>query len=409
MTKIRFLIFLSTLFIVGGAFYVTSLYARGYRFDTQILKFVPNGLLVIKSDPDGAQVFVNGDLRGATNSTIPLPPGTYDLRLQKEDYLSWSKRMTIDKEVVTEVTAHLFKTAPSLSPITFFTSVSPVPSRDQTRIAYIVPPSTNQENSLNGNSGVEGLWVIEMLNLPLGFAREPKRLTDGDLTDSSLIWSPDGREILLTTKLGVYLLNSGQFTPQKERVNILAKKNEILKIWEKESTKRFNAQIVKLPDELEDIVKRKVASLRFSPDEDMILYTASGSATIPQNLKKPLPGSSTQKEERNLAEGRTYVYDIKEDKNFLVDEVPGSLEIEGGYPSAKERRLSWFPTSRHLLLSENDKITVMDYDGTNRQVVYSGAYLSPNAFPTLANDRLLILTNLGGSQTPPNLYSLSIK
>jgi hypothetical protein len=140
----------------------------------------------------------------------------------------------------------------------------------------------------------------------------------------------------------------------------------------------------------------------------MVLYIASGSATIKDSLIEPVPGASTQKQQRQIEDGNAYIYDIKEDRNFIIDSED-SLVIEGGIMSDAQRRLSWLPTSRHLILSQKDKVIVMDYDGTNRQTVYAGSYDSPNAFPTLSTDRLVILTNLGASSTPLNLYTLSIK
>ena len=118
MTKVRILISFFTLLIIGSLVTMVSLYARGYRFNIETLRFTPNGLLVIKSDPDGAQVFINAELETATNATIPLPPGTYDVRLVKEGYLPWEKRLTIVKEILTEANASLFKAAPSLSSLT---------------------------------------------------------------------------------------------------------------------------------------------------------------------------------------------------------------------------------------------------------------------------------------------------
>jgi dipeptidyl aminopeptidase/acylaminoacyl peptidase len=403
MTRTRISIFLSTVFIVLGIGLVLSLYARGYRFDFDKTQFTPNGLLVIKSDPDGGQVFVNGELKTATNATIPLAPAIYDIRVQKEGYISWSKRLKIDKEIVTESTAHLFKSAPSLSSITFSSSINPTPSRDFSKIAYAVPL-----NLSNNNEEKSGLWVMEMINLPLGFSREPQRITDSDLTDADWQWSPDGREILVIKKTGVFLLNSGEFTPQTRLVNVASQKEESLSQWEEELAKKQKSQLARLPDELATILTRKSSAIIISPDEDMILYTASGSATIPDELIKPVPGASTQKEERNIEFGNTYVYDIKEDRNFIIDSED-KLIIKGGFLSLAERRLSWLPTSRHLILAEKEKVIILDYDGTNRQTVYAGSYVAPNALPTLSTDRLIILTNLGANSSPPNLYSLSIK
>lgn len=392
MTRLRVLLGLLTLFVVGILGFLVSFYARGYRFDRQTLRFKPSGLLVVKSDPSGAQVFVNGELSTATDTTISLAPGTYDVSIRKEGFHTWNKRLVIEKEVVTEAIASLFRVAPSLSSVTFSGAVSPVLSPDGTRIAYATPPS--REDLEKG-----GLWIIETVNLPLGFARDPRRVTDGDLTAADWQFSPDGREILVSLGQSVFLLDSSTFTPQARRVNVAARKEIILAEWEEERGTRLSSQIKILPDELVDILERKASSIVFSPDETKILYTASGSATIRENLIKSLPGSSSQKEERDIKNGRTYVYDIKEDRNFLID--------EGAAPEAT-RRLSWFPTSKHLVLSEAGKITIIDYDGTNKQLVYSGSYVSPHAYPFGSTSRLLILTNLGADSTP-NLYSLTLK
>ncbi len=381
MTKIRVFIFLLTIVVVGSLGTIISLYARGYRFDVKTFRFEPNGLFVVKSDPDGAQVFINTELKTATNATVPLPPDTYDVEIRKEGYLSWKKRLVIEKEIVTEANASLFKAVPSLSAVTFSGNINPVPTNDLAKIAYAVPKT--------------GLWVIETVNLPLGFAKDPRQITDGDLTGASWEWSPNGREILLTTKTGIFLLDAGHFTPQNQRVNITSGKTEILAEWQKERKIKLAAQIRGLPEELVDILERKTDLIIFSPDETKILYTASSSADLADKLIKPLPGASTQKQERQIKTDKIYVYDIKEDRNFSVSNSAATLR--------------WFPTSQHLVLAEDGKITIMDYDGTNRQEVYSGSYISPHAFPTVNKERLLILTNLGADSVLPNLYSLSLK
>ena len=402
MTKVRLLFFLMTLLVVFVAGSVVFLYARGYRLNSDTGKFSPNGLLVIKSVPDGAQVFINGELKTATNVTLPLEPNIYDISVRKEGYISWNKRLTIDKEIVTEATAHLFKSVPSLSAITFSGADNPIPSYDLTKIGYLVPPTQN-------NTENQGLWIMETVNLPLGFSRDPRRITDGNLSGSSWVWSPDGREILLTTTQGVFLLDTGVFTSQAQRVNVAEQKSEILASWQEEKNKKNTDQIKKLPEEVREIMQRRTEALEFSPDEEMVLYTASSSATIPTNLIKKLPGVSTQKEVREIEKNKSYIYDLKEDKNFLIDDGDGELIIEGGFSNSAVRRISWYPSSRNLILAEESKITIMDYDGTNKQVVYSGSFISPHVYPTLSLDRLLILTNLGAGTTAANLYSLSLK
>lgn len=403
MTKIRVFLFLLTILVVGTIATFVGFYARGYRFDIQEFRFAPNGILIVKSNPDGAQLFINGEFKTATNATVRLSPGTYDVAVRKEGYHAWEKRLVVEKEVVTEAEAQLFRVVPSLSAVTFSGVISPTPSRDQSKIAYVVP----FDNANNGTKA--GLWVMETADLPLGFSRDPRRVTDGDLTDATWEWSPDGREILLTTQVGVYLLDAGTFTPQNQRVNVASRKDQILETWEEDEKQRLTGKVRSLPEPLKDLLLRESSAVVFSPDENRILYTASGSANLAPELIKPVPGASTQKQVRDIKPGNTYVYNIKEDRNFLIDTQGETLDITGGSSVDSERKLSWFPSSNHLVYAEKDRIIVMDMDGTNRQEVYSGSYVSPSAFATLTVDRLLVLTNLGANSSLPNLYSLSIK
>ena len=406
MLKVRLLIFLTTIAVVLGFTTVIFMYAQGYRVNPNTLEVSPNGLLVIKSYPDSSQVYINGELKTATNATVPLPPGTYDVSVQKEGYHNWSKRLDIDKEVVTEATAHLFKIAPSLSAITFSGVENPVPSSDFSKLLYAVPATV-------GGNGSSGLWVLESVNLPLGFSRDPKRITDADTVNSTWLWSPDGREVLLSSAKGIYLLDAGTFTPQSTLVNVGTRKEQILIKWQEEKSKKLNAQMKKIPPEVQDILNRKASQVMFSQDEDMVMYTASASATIPNDLITKLPGSSTQKQEREVKANSTYVYDIVEDRNFMITDrvvqLHGWSDYSSTAPIKSKNGLSWYFSTRHVIIAEEGRITIMDYDGTNRQVIYTGSYVAPYAYSTTSLDRLLILTSLGANTQQSNLYSLSIK
>jgi len=387
MTKIRILVFLSTILVVGIIGVLASYYARGYRFD-QTLKLNPSGLFVANSDPTGAQVFIDGELKTATNATINLAPGTYDVVLRKEGFLPWSKRLTINKEIVTQIDANLFRSAPSLSAITFSGAFNPSVSPDLGKIAYGVP--------LQPDDGEKaGLWVIETINLPLGFNRDPRRITDGDLKSATWVWSPDSRQILLTTKTGVFLLDTSTFTPQSQRINIATNVSKTLADWDQKEQNKLTSLLSRLPNDLNSIFLRKANDIVFSPDENKFLYTASDSANIPEGLIKSLPGSSTQKEVRNIIKDHMYIFDIKEDKNFEVSDSP--------------KTIYWFASSSNLVIPEKDSVAIIDYDGTNKETIYAGSYTSPDAFPTPASNRIFILTNLGAQNSTSNLYSLNLK
>ena len=74
MTRVRVLLFFLGILVVGFLGYLAVTYAKGYRLDFKTLKFVSKGILVVKTDPTGAQVFVD-DLIGASDSNS-LSPGT---------------------------------------------------------------------------------------------------------------------------------------------------------------------------------------------------------------------------------------------------------------------------------------------------------------------------------------------
>lgn len=400
MTKIRVIFFLITLIVVGSLGIFATYYARGYKFDLKTFTFLPNGILVLKSEPDGASVYINGELKAATNANISLAPGAYDVEVKKDGYLSWYKRLTIEKEVVTQASVSLFKTVPSLAPVTSFGAVNPVISEDGSKIVFSVLPG----KTLTADK--VGLWALDTYSLPLGFGTGPKRIADGDMTGATYIFSPDGRQLLLTVSNGIFVIDTGSFTAQKERVNIASQKAEILAGWKTQKDNIDKSLIQNLPPELSDILGRKTSNFIFSPDSNMILYTASSSATLPENLIKPLPGASTQTQERNIVQGRTYVYDIKEDRNFLVTDTPVTIN---NTDNPKETALRWMSSSRHLLMSGPGQIVIVDYDGTNKQTIYSGSYIMPSAFPFSNTSKILILTNLGSADSASNLYTLSVK
>lgn len=380
MTKIRVFMVFSTIIVVSAVGLFVSYYARGYRFSLKNLRFSPNGIFVIKSEPDGASVYINGELKGATNANLSLSPATYDVEVKKEGFFSWSKRIQIEKEIVTQATVSLFKNAPSLTPITFSGANNPVASTDGTKVVF---------------SDKTGLWTTETYNLPIGFTNSPKKVTDGDMSKATYEFSPDGRQILLKISNGVYLIDSGSFTSQNELVNIASTEQQTRLKWLNDDKIKNQSLISTLPQILQEVLNQKGARFIFSPDDTMVIYTPVSNYDIPNNLIPQLPGSSTQKQERSIKIDQTYVYDIKEDRNFLI--------------SDNSQTLYWMPDSRHILNPTDNKIVIMDYDGTNRQVVYSGSYIAPNAFPYRNTTKLMILTNLGSSDQTPNLYELTIK
>ncbi|MGB9911579.1 MAG: PEGA domain-containing protein [Microgenomates group bacterium] len=397
-----FLFLIAFIFIISGAF-LASLIARGYRPDFSKGGILPTGILVTTSTPDGAQVYIDGKLKTATNNTINLSPGKYEVEIRKDGFYPWKKTLEIRKELVTKTDALLFPTFPDLKALTFTGAQNPLLSPDGTKVVYSVSTSSAVLSK-------QGLWVLDLIDRPLGLNREPRQIAVSsgkyDFAKSQYRWSPDSKQILvsfefpqgkkLPPKKENFLLDSERLTPPSELQDITPTLNLLLASWQIEEKTKKDSQLAKLPPKLKEIITDKTKEIIFSPDEKKILYTATASASLPEGIIPPPPAPSTQKEEREIKPGRIYVYDLKEDKNFFITE------------ETSQKTVSWFPTSKHIFIVQNDKIIVKEYDGTNETVIYSGYFIDSFAFPFPSGNKILLLTNIS-KDTPPNLYALILR
>ena len=415
---------LPVVFIVGATILIVAM-GRGYRFDITQSEVKPTGLLVARSDPDSAQVFVDGNLKTATNNTINIDPGWYAVRIVKEGFIPWQKQLRVQGEVVTNTNAFLFPTNPSLSPLTTNGVIHPTLSPDGTQLAYIVPES-DSNNELSDE--ITGLWVLPLTDQPLSLNRNPIHVTTHNLLPpgdiSLLLWSPDSSEILITnsTRTVSYTVARNS-TPQT-----IDNLSTITSTWEAQQDLRTSAQLALLPQEFIDIATTSAHILAFSPDETKILYEATGSATIPLIISPPLIGSNSETEERTIAIDRFYVYDIKEYKNFFVlskeelelsqDEskpvkttlTPALTTFRETFSSSNTSPLSWFTTGNHLIVQLPGKIDVMSYDRTNWITIYSGPHESGFVIPWPGSSRLVIMTNFNTKASEfSNLYTVNLR
>ena len=93
-----------------------ALYTAGYRFDMHTKNFNRIGVLSIDTLPKDATVYLNNTV---VAQHLPLrltnmTPGTYNLRIEKEGYLSWSKDIVIEEHKTTYIKdfSLFFKSSP---------------------------------------------------------------------------------------------------------------------------------------------------------------------------------------------------------------------------------------------------------------------------------------------------------
>lgn len=367
-------------------------YGMGYRpeFINGKPGFLGTGILVTTSRPNGASVFVNGHLTTATDNTLNLAPGEYTIRIFKDGYLPWEKKLKVKKEVVTQASALLFPTAPKLENITSIGVKNPVLDPSGTRLAFAVASQSARKN---------GIYIFDLTVRPiLTLQGASTQITDDsvdEFSNSSFSFSPDGGNLVATTSAGTtYLLQTNGFNPSPQDVTLSLQ--TVNSEWQKEKLDREKSRLNALSKKLKQMVLANFKIIAWSPEDTRILYEASKSADLPLVINPRLPDFDTTPEQRTIEKGKIYVYDIKEDKNYELD-------------LGRAKNLQWFPDSEHLIFVENSKVEAIEYDGGNKTVVYAGPFVDSFAFPWPDGSKIVILTNLGNPDITPNLYTIGLK
>jgi hypothetical protein len=401
--------------ILAGTYLTVNL-AKGYRLDPETKTVKQTGILNTTSYPAGANVFVDDKLLTATNNTLTLEPKEYNIKISKEGFFDWEKRLTIEKELVTQAEAFLFPKVPDLKPATFDEVLSPQISPDRSKILFQVPlPNPNA-----------GLWVLDINNNILGFEKDSRQISKStlnwDYSKANITWSPDNRQILVDfSPFSKYLLSTEQLNVSASLKNIAPTTSKILSQWEKEENTKKEIRNKKIPLEMQKILATASAQIKFNSEETKIMYLATASAEISENLIPAINSRSTQKENRKLEPNKLYVYDLKEDKNFeialFLADTPTPLTTKTKTETAKQQSSAqlltlpdWFNSGRHLLWTKEGKVVVCEYDNTNFLTVYSGPIVKPYLFVPSGANKFYILTTLSSAlNEKPNLFSINLR
>lgn len=417
MNKSSFVVLVSFALVLTIAI-IAIFFARGYQIDFTKKTVSGTGILVATSDPDGAEVLINGKLKTATNNTINLEPGKYTIRLEKDGFSPWEKSVEVKREEVFKTNAFLFPRVPDLRPLTFTGATNPTVSPDGTKIVYSVASASAEKN---------GIWIADIsrsaILSPLGSPADLRQITKQSVLlpvkETKFLWSPDSKEIIAFIERQVAIptkqapvkiaTSSAEITSayvlETDRLNLelvdtVSTFETIKREWETTRAMEITTLMQKIPNPLSTIISTAAANFRFSPDQTKILYDATSSASLPIILTSYLPGSNPTNENRQLEPGKTYLYDTKEDKNFLIENCRSQIAS-----------CIWFPSSRHLLSYTNSEISIMEYDGTNQSVIYAGPFIKGIVYPWPNWGKIVILTSLNttASSSDQNLYTINLR
>lgn len=389
------LIIIFVLVLIIGATYGISFFARGYQISTKgKVSFLATGIISATSKPKGASVYINDRLITATDDTINLPPDNYTIKIIKDGYLPWQKNIQVKKEIVYQTDTQLFRSSPDLKPITLTGAINPTVSDDGSLVVFSVASASAAKDN--------GLYLLELSNSPMFLAKNlAKQLSSNlqnlDWSKFTFTFSPNSKQILAknTNNNINYLINLDTNTDYKNLYDVTAKLTLIKEEWNLQEKQIIKSKLTILPQELQSFISTNSAkNIIFNSDETKVLYLSQTDGDLKQLLTPP-PAQSTQNQSRNIKKDNYYVYDIKDDTNFLI----GNKDLY---------HLNWLANSNNLIYIEDQKIQTIEYDNTNKLTLFAGNFNKNAVYPWLDGNKIITLT-APYNNAPENLYSISIR
>ncbi|OIN93699.1 hypothetical protein COS81_04965 [candidate division WWE3 bacterium CG06_land_8_20_14_3_00_42_16] len=345
--------------------------ASGYSLNFKKKQIVKTGMIYATSIPDGASIFLNGDLASATNTTISnLEPGTYQIKITKNGYSTWQKDIVVRAELVSQIEALLLPSAPELKVATYDGVTKFTLSPDNIKAALAI---TDEAKA--------GVWILAFNNLPFGTGYTIKQIIkdtpEEKFSQGETVWSTDGQNVLITLlpSNSNFLLDPSHLnenpTPTKDG------KETIVAGWQQEK------------DDLENQRKKQLT------ESELKIYSEGQENQWSPNSLKFL----------FKKDGIYFSYSLEDER---LTEVK-NLEL------ASLQSIGWYPDSKHLITIEdyvegkNGKMSVMEEDGENKTNAYEGKMDSANILVSPDGKKIFLLTSFNLSSNISSLYYLNLR
>lgn len=380
-------IFIATIVIILAVSTGVFMYAKGYNYNNQTKTLVKTGMMVVKSEPPGANIYLNGTIyKSSTNSSIAnLKSGIYNLKIEKDGYALFQKDVPVKEEYATEINAVLVPLNTELRPLTTSGARNPLFTSTRDKIIFL---TRDREKP--------GIWSLNLAgnifslfkgNIDVLVPDQPKSLFS---LAEGLYLSPNDEQALVTmNKAGYYKLDltASHVVPQatSSAQTIFTQWQEIDKTKKLALLKRG-----RIPTNLYNTASDSATV--WSPDEKRFLYA------IPdrENLEYHVYDTGNP-------------LDIGEKENYTTISLP----------KTQISKLIWYSDSKHLIITTCEQetkeqvcvsgnIRLIRVDGTNNTLIYSGALSSTDTFPTPDGTKIIILTSFNPNSVP-NLYAIILR
>lgn len=184
-TKTRIL-FYSAVAIFLALSYIISLYAQGYRYNFSERRFVRTGAIYLKANTD-ADVFLDNKLVGSTtfigNSYLinNLLPGVYEVKLSKNNFSQWQKKILVEEGLVNEFSRALLISKNSNDLILLRTEIDAL-LYPKTIVKKITPtPLSTVKPSVTPKPLENGQFFVKNRTLYKTLETQPEKIADNVL------------------------------------------------------------------------------------------------------------------------------------------------------------------------------------------------------------------------------------
>ncbi len=425
------LVTIISLFLIIIAAAVAVVLTKGYTFSPTEVKVLGTGIISVTSIPDGASVYIDGHLTTATNATVPqLSPKVYDVKIVKDGYIPWEKKIDVNEGLVSEIKATLFPALPTFYPLTTNGAVNPSLSPDGQKLAFAVPLTPDS----GGVRQKGGVWVWTMSSQPIAFARsaEPHQVvmsdTSLDFSKGTFKWSPDSKQLLISVQAGGqvgdlaarnYLVSADTFNSNDSLQDITPQVQSIIQSWNGDQKAKNDAQISAIKNRQAFLVASGSAVLSVASDSASLADVPSHRVLIwsPDDTKFMIIHSSVQKNitktfaisKQSGEQVSAQVYDFGTTDGKSTGPVNGYKTYKL-YNLPPARKYMWLPDSMHIILVDTNKISICEPDGSNISTVYAGTFEEGQVFPWPDSSRLVMLTSFNTpTASTPNLFGINLK
>lgn len=167
--RIRGLLFYLSVFLFFVGLPLILSFALGYKFNAHTLKFTKTGLIFVKTQPDGAKIYLNGKLISERSpaSMQELVPGVYKVALELAQHYPWKGEVDVEAGKVSRLDKIiLFPLRPNLKQLNQEKFASFRIDTDQKLIYYL-----DQEDKVVYRSNLDASDFEDIASLPEKFTQ----------------------------------------------------------------------------------------------------------------------------------------------------------------------------------------------------------------------------------------------